>query len=43
MEQSATEREIKLKTKQWIDEYGEDFLVELIGNYSGPADRNKFK
>ena len=33
MEQSATEREIKLKAKEWIDEYGEDFLVELIGDY----------
>jgi len=33
MEQSATEREIKLTTKQWIDEYGEEFLVELIGAF----------
>ena len=33
MEQQAIENEIRAKAKEWIDEYGEDFLVELIGDY----------
>ena len=33
MEQRAIEKEICDKAKEWIDEYGEDFLVELIGDY----------
>jgi HPt (histidine-containing phosphotransfer) domain-containing protein len=33
MEQQAIEKEICDKAKEWIDEYGEDFLVELIGDY----------
>ena len=33
MEQQAVENEIRPKAKEWIDEYGEDFLVELIGDY----------
>ena len=33
MEQQAIEKEIRAKAKEWIDEYGEDFLVELIGDY----------
>jgi HPt (histidine-containing phosphotransfer) domain-containing protein len=31
--QSVVEREIQDKAKKWIDEYGEDFLVELIDVY----------
>jgi HPt (histidine-containing phosphotransfer) domain-containing protein len=31
--QSVIEREIKDKAKEWVDEYGEDFLVELIDVY----------
>jgi len=33
MEQRAIEKEICDKAKEWIDEYGEDFLIELIGDY----------
>lgn len=33
MEQHAIEKEIRDKAKEWIDVYGEDFLVELIGDY----------
>jgi HPt (histidine-containing phosphotransfer) domain-containing protein len=33
MDQAAVEREIRAKAREWIDEYGEDFLVELIGDY----------
>ena len=33
MDQRAIENEIRGKAKQWIDDYGEDFLVELIGDY----------
>ena len=33
MEQSAIEKEIRDKAKEWADEYGEDFLVELVGDY----------
>jgi HPt (histidine-containing phosphotransfer) domain-containing protein len=33
MEQRVIEKEICDKAKEWIDEYGEDFLVELIGDY----------
>ena len=33
MTQSVVEREIQDKAKKWIDEYGEDFLVELIDVY----------
>ena len=33
MERSLIEREIENKTKKWIDEYGKDFLVELIDVY----------
>jgi HPt (histidine-containing phosphotransfer) domain-containing protein len=31
--ESVIEREIKTKAKEWVDEYGEDFLVELIDVY----------
>jgi|RhiMetdeSRZDD1v2_1073273.scaffolds.fasta_scaffold28756_7 HPt (histidine-containing phosphotransfer) domain-containing protein len=31
--QNAIEKEIKEKAKEWVDEYGEDFLVELIDVY----------
>jgi HPt (histidine-containing phosphotransfer) domain-containing protein len=31
--QSVVEREIQDKAKEWVDEYGEDFLVELIDVY----------
>jgi two-component system sensor histidine kinase/response regulator len=31
--QSVIEREIEDKAKEWVDEYGEDFLVELIDVY----------
>jgi HPt (histidine-containing phosphotransfer) domain-containing protein len=33
VEHSLIEREIENKAKKWIDEYGEDFLVELIDVY----------
>jgi len=33
VESSTIEEEIKIKAKEWIDEYGEDFLVELIDVY----------
>jgi HPt (histidine-containing phosphotransfer) domain-containing protein len=33
MEQRAIENELCAKAKEWIDEYGEEFLVELIGDY----------
>ena len=33
MEQSAIEQEIKSKAKEWVEEYGADFLVELIDVY----------
>ena len=33
MEHSAIEREISEQAKEWVDEYGEDFLVELIGYF----------
>jgi HPt (histidine-containing phosphotransfer) domain-containing protein len=33
VEKSAVEQEINDKAKQWIEEYGEDFLVELIEVY----------
>ncbi|HEX9662701.1 MAG TPA: Hpt domain-containing protein [Candidatus Binatia bacterium] len=33
MEQSAVEKEISEKAKEWIEEYGEDFLVDLIDVY----------
>ncbi len=33
MEQRAIEQEICAKAKEWIGEYGEEFLVELIGDY----------
>jgi HPt (histidine-containing phosphotransfer) domain-containing protein len=33
VEQSAIEQEIVVKAKEWIDEYGADFLVELIDVY----------
>lgn len=33
MEQSAVEQEIRDKAKEWIGEYGADFLVELIDVY----------
>jgi HPt (histidine-containing phosphotransfer) domain-containing protein len=33
VEKSAVEQEINYKAKQWIEEYGEDFLVELIEVY----------
>ena len=33
MEQGAIENEIRDKAKEWAEEYGEDFLVELVGDY----------
>lgn len=33
MESTAIEREIRSKAKEWVDEYGADFLVELIDVY----------
>jgi len=33
VEQSAVEKEISDKAKEWIEEYGEDFLVDLIDVY----------
>jgi HPt (histidine-containing phosphotransfer) domain-containing protein len=33
MDQAAIEPGIRAKAKEWIDEYGADFLVELIGDY----------
>jgi HPt (histidine-containing phosphotransfer) domain-containing protein len=33
MEQRVIEKEICDKAKEWIGEYGEEFLVELIGDY----------
>lgn len=33
MTQSVVEREIQDKAKEWVNEYGEDFLVELIDVY----------
>lgn len=33
MEQDAVDREISNKAKEWIEEYGEEFLVELIDAY----------
>jgi HPt (histidine-containing phosphotransfer) domain-containing protein len=33
VEPSVIEKEIKSKAKEWMDEYGEDFLVELIDVY----------
>lgn len=33
VEQTAVEKEISDKAKEWIEEYGEDFLVDLIDVY----------
>jgi HPt (histidine-containing phosphotransfer) domain-containing protein len=33
MEQRAIEREIKAKSKEWVDDYGAEFLVEIIDAY----------
>ena len=33
MEQGAIENEIRDKAKEWIEEYGEEFLLELVGDY----------
>ena len=33
MNEQVIENEIRARAKEWIDEYGEDFLVELIGDY----------
>ncbi len=33
MDQRTIEKQISAKAKEWIDGYGEDFLVELIGDY----------
>jgi len=33
VEQSAVEKEISDKAREWIEEYGEDFLVDLIAVY----------
>lgn len=33
MQQSAMEKELVDKAKEWIDEYGEEFLVEIIDVY----------
>ena len=37
METRTIEKEIVGKAREWIDEYGEDFLVELIDAYLGDA------
>jgi two-component system sensor histidine kinase/response regulator len=31
--ESVIEAQIKFKAKEWLDEYGEDFLIELIDVY----------
>lgn len=33
MDGAAIEKEIRSKAKEWVDEYGADFLVELIDVY----------
>jgi HPt (histidine-containing phosphotransfer) domain-containing protein len=33
VESTAVEKEIRSKAKEWVDEYGADFLVELIDVY----------
>jgi HPt (histidine-containing phosphotransfer) domain-containing protein len=33
VESTAVENEIRSKAKEWVDEYGADFLVELIDVY----------
>ena len=33
MEASTVENEIRLKAQEWVDEYGEEFLQELIDVY----------
>lgn len=33
MESMAVEKDIRTKAKEWLDEYGADFLVELIDVY----------
>ena len=33
MDQGMIEKEIRDKAKEWADEYGEDFLVELVDDY----------
>jgi len=33
VESMAVEKEIRAKAKEWMDEYGADFLVELIDVY----------
>ncbi|HEV8722587.1 MAG TPA: Hpt domain-containing protein [Candidatus Binatia bacterium] len=33
MAESVIEAQIKFKAKEWVDEYGEDFLIELIDVY----------
>jgi len=33
VESTAIEKEIRSKAKEWVDEYGADFLVELIDVY----------
>ena len=33
MEQGMIEKEIRDKAKEWAEEYGEDFLVELVDDY----------
>ena len=37
MEPNSIEIAIRDKAKEWIDEYGADFLVELIGDYLNDA------
>jgi HPt (histidine-containing phosphotransfer) domain-containing protein len=37
MEPNSIEVAIRDKAKEWIDEYGADFLVELIGDYLDDA------
>ena len=37
MERTEIEREIMDKAKEWVGEYGEDFLVELIDVYLDDA------
>ena len=33
MDQATIQQEIRAKAREWAEEYGEDFLVELVGDY----------
>ena len=37
MESNTIEHEIRTKAKEWVGEFGADFLVELIGDYLDDA------